>query len=82
MSNGLRPSYLLGVMKKITGINPDFADQDELDEDALDAVEEFTEGQITYGELKTLIGPEAAAAIKEQQGEHDPERFFDNPESF
>ncbi len=69
-------------MKKITGINPDFADSDELDSAALDAVEEFTEGQITYGELKTLIGPEAASAIKEQQGEYDPDRFFDNPESF
>lgn len=69
-------------MKKITGINPDFADADELDQDALDAVEEFTEGQITFDELKAMIGPEAASAIKEQHNEYDPDRYFDNPESF
>lgn len=68
-------------MKRITGVNPDFADWDELDQDALDAVEEFADGAITFDELKNLIGPEAAAAIKEQQDESDPERFFDDPEA-
>ena len=68
-------------MKKITGINPDYADFDELDQDALDALEEFAEGQITYDELKSLIGVEAAAAIREHQSEHDPDRYFDDPES-
>lgn len=68
-------------MKRITGINQDFADWDELDQDALDAVEEFTDGTITFDELKNLIGPEAAAAVKEQHDETDPERFFDDPEA-
>ena len=70
-------------MKKITGINPDFADYDELDDDALDAVEEFQNGMLTYDELKNLVGPEAAQAIKEQRyGPDDPDALFDNPEDF
>lgn len=69
-------------MKKITGINPEYADFDELDQDALDAVEEFSDGQISYDELKNLIGTETAAAIREHMGEHDPDRYFDDPESF
>lgn len=70
-------------MKKITGINPDFADYDELDGDALDAVEEFQQGLLTYEELKVLVGLEAARAIKEKRyGPDDPEALFDNPEDF
>lgn len=70
-------------MKKVTGINPDFADFDELDADAIDAVEEFHQGLLTYEELKNLVGPEAAQAIKEEHyGPDDPEAFFDNPENF
>jgi len=71
-------------MKKITGINPDFADYDELDDDALDAVEEFQQGVLTFEELKVLVGPETAQSIKEMKYgiEDDPEALFDNPESF
>ena len=68
------------MTKKITGINPDFADYDELDQDALDAVEEFADGQITFDELKALVGSETAAAIREHQNEFDPDSFFDDPE--
>ena len=71
-------------MKKITGINPDFADYDELDGDALDAVEEFEQGVLTFEELKNLVGPETAQAIKDHKygPDGDPEALFDNPESF
>lgn len=70
-------------MKRITGINPDFADHDELDSDALDAIEEFEQGTLTFDELRTLVGPETASAIKEQQygSDTDPDAFFDNPEN-
>jgi len=68
-------------MKKITGINPVYKVLDELDQDVLDASEEFAEGQITYDELKTLIGVEAAAIISEHQSKYDPNRYFDDPES-
>lgn len=70
-------------MKKIVGINPDFADFDELDADALDAVEEFQQGFLTFEELKTLVGPEAAQAIKEQRyGPDDIGALFDDPEDY
>ena len=66
-------------MKKIIGINPDYMHFDE--QDVLDASEEFAEGHITYDELKSMIGVETAAAIREHQSAHDPDRYFDNPES-
>lgn len=68
-------------MKKVTGINPDFADYDELDRDALDAVDEFHQGMLSFDELKVLVGSDTANAIKEQRyGPDDPEALFDNPE--
>lgn len=69
-------------MKNITGINPDFADFDELDGDALDAVEEFQQGTLTFEELRNMVGPEAADAIKERRygPDYDPDSYFDNPE--
>jgi hypothetical protein len=70
-------------MKKVGGINPDYADTDELDTDALDAVAEFTNGQVTFEELKNLIGPEDAEVAKNQffGKENDPSQFFDDPET-
>lgn len=70
-------------MKKIDGINQDFYDYDELDADALDAVEEFQQGLLTFDELKALVGPEAAQEIKKQRwGEDDHDVLFDDPEDF
>ena len=66
-------------MKKVTEFNPDYVDHAALDQDA---IEEFTEGQITFDELKSLIGPEGAAAIKEQRNSYDSDPFLDDPESF
>jgi len=81
MSDWPRTDGLL--MKKITGINPDFADYDELDADAIDAVEEFHQGLLSFDELKNLVGIEAAQAIKEQRyGPDDPDALFDNPEDY
>ena len=70
-------------MQKINGINPDFADYDELDNDALEAVEEFQQGTLTFEELKALVGPEAANALKNQVygPDDDPEALFDDPEN-
>lgn len=70
------------MTKKVTGVNPDYADYAELDTDALDAVEEFMDGQISYDELKNLVGVEAATVLKEIHfGKDDPESYFDDPES-
>jgi len=69
------------MTKKVTGVNPDFADFDELDTDALDAVEEFADGQITYDELKNLVGVEAATVLRDiYHDKDDIESFFDDPE--
>lgn len=71
------------LMKKIVGINQDFSDYDELDIDALDAVEEFQNGTLSFEELKNLVGHEAAQAIKEERyGPDDLDALFDNPEDF
>ncbi len=66
-------------MKIKTGVNPDFADFDEIDEDAECAVQEFQMGTITLDELKALVGPEAAQSLADKNDEYD---FFDNPEDF
>lgn len=68
-------------MKKITGINLAYMVFDTLDPDILDVSEDFAEGQITYDELKSMIGIEAASVIIEHQNEHDPYSYFDDPES-
>lgn len=65
-------------MKIKNGVNPDFADYDEIDEDAEDAIQEFEAGIITLDELKALVGPEAAQSLAEQHSDD----LFDNPEDF
>lgn len=66
-------------MKVRVGVNPDWADYDELDEDALDALAEFDNGTLGYEELRTLIGDDAAKArVAERYGE-DPDDLFDDP---
>lgn len=68
--------------KKITGVNPDFADFDEVDDDVLDAVEEFESGDLTYEELKSVVGHEEAAAIRDRMYGSNSDDLFDDPESF
>lgn len=70
-------------MRKI-GINPDFADWDELDQDALEIVEEFYDGTVSFDELKAIVGSEAAQSIMDRmdQDDDDPTKLFDDPEDF
>lgn len=73
-------------MKKVGGVNADYADFDELDFDAFDALEEFGCGQITFEELKAIVGPEAALAARRRMYADDDENdffgLFDDPEDF
>ncbi|WNL50636.1 hypothetical protein RPALISO_47 [Ruegeria phage RpAliso] len=68
-------------MKIINGTNPDYADYDELDDDAGDAREDFDMGRITYEELRHLIGPEAAKSHIElhHSDEDSIDDLFDDP---
>lgn len=68
-------------MKVTRGVNPDYADYDEIDPDVEDALEEYEAGVLTYEELKALIGPEAAQAFLDKDPD-DPESYFDDPEDF
>lgn len=71
------------VMKKLANGLPDFADFDELDLDALEAMDDFQQGTLSYDELRSLVGVEAAQAIKRSISEdHDPESLFDDPEMY
>lgn len=66
-------------MKVVRGVNPDYADYDEIDVDALEAFDEFDRGTITLDELRHLVGPEAARARAQLRYEH-PDHLFDDPE--
>lgn len=68
-------------MRVLRGVNPDFADNDELDMDALDALEEFDNGTLTLDELRHLIGPEAARSRAELRYDSS-DLLLDDPESF
>ena len=65
---------------KIKTVNPDYADFDEIDEDAAEAFEEFDAGNLTLDEFKALVGPEAAASYAERYDDQDD--LLDDPESF
>jgi len=66
-------------MRVLRGVNPDFADYDEVDLDAMEALEEFDQGMITPDELRYLIGPEAAKARTELRYD-SVDSLFDDPE--
>lgn len=51
-------------MKVVRGINPDFADFDEIDQDALDIIESYGQGLVTFEELALLVGPEQAVFMR------------------
>jgi hypothetical protein len=66
-------------MKVRYGLNPDFADFDELDSDVLEAFEDYDSGSITLDELAILVGAEAA----EQHASMHSDTYFqllDDPE--
>ena len=68
-------------MKIKTGVNPDYADFDEIDMDAAEAFDEFDAGNLSLDELKTLVGPEAASSYVEQY-QDEAGQMLDNPEDF
>lgn len=68
-------------MRVVAGINPDFADDDEIDLDALDALDEFDRGTLTLEELRHLIGPEAARSQAHRRYS-DTDALFDDPEDY
>jgi hypothetical protein len=63
---------------------------DEVDEDILDAYSEFSNGRISYEQLKANVGPVAARSHvdrSDMSGEYpevsfDTDSLFDNPEDF
>jgi hypothetical protein len=70
-------------MKIKRGLNPDFADYDEIDTDVVEAYEDFDSGHITYEQFKAEVGPDAAAAYAEKYAEDSAFRdLFDDPEDF
>lgn len=82
LDSALQPVESQEKMKIKRGINPDFGDYDEIDEDAEFAVEEFHMGTISLTELKALIGPEAAQTLAAQVEGHSLTDLFDDPEDF
>jgi len=65
-------------MKRIIGINQDFADFDELDEDALGAEGAYREGLLTFDELAALIGLDEAKEVQDRKyGSEEPESPVD-----
>lgn len=71
-------------MKIVQGVNPDFADYDEIDADVEDAIAEFSAGHLTVEELRHHIGPEAVERFLELEEEKSDsfESLFDDPEYF
>ena len=71
------------MTKKVTPVNPDYADFDEIDSDAEDIIAEYRQGRVSFDELKSAIGYEAARQIQDDvYGEEGIEDLFDNPEDF
>lgn len=70
-------------MKIKTGLIPDFADYDEIDQDVLDAVSDFDNGVIGFDELKREIGEDAAYEVRSRSSEEEvPDHWdlLDNPD--
>lgn len=70
-------------MKTPIPVNQDFQDWDEIDVDALDAFDDYHEGVISFDELRSLVGTEAAYVAKAKNDEKNgEENLFDDPETF
>ena len=72
-------------MKIRNGINPDFADFDEVDLDTAELIEEFGYGVYSFEELVGLLGREEAERLAAQLDAADEEhvdRLFDDPDDF
>ncbi len=51
-------------MKVVSGVNPDYADFDEIDPDAVGAEDSYMQGDMSFDELASLVGTEEANAMK------------------
>lgn len=71
-------------MKILRGVNPDFADFDEIDVDVEDALNDWNEGIISFEELSRLVGPETAENLRRIRYEEtgDEAALFDDPDDF
>jgi len=74
------------MTKKIVGVNPEYADHDEIDYDVEDLIAEFEHGVVTFDELKCIVGTETARSVQNRvHGEgdpSDPETYFDDPSAY
>lgn len=71
-------------MRVVRGVNPDYADFDEIDEDARDAFQMFDRGEYSFSQLVSLVGKEAAQAHVGEFSyrESNPvAALFDDPEA-
>lgn len=71
-------------MRVVRGINPDYADFDEIDEDARDAFQMFDRGEYSYSQLVSLVGKEAAQAHVGEftyRADNPIASLFDDPEA-
>jgi hypothetical protein len=69
-------------MKVVRGINPDYADDDELDIDAMEALEDFRGCRMTFEGLKAVLGKEAAESVAAAHGYDETSSLFDDPEDY
>ena len=68
-------------MKTRNGLNPDYADFDEIDEDVTDLIDGWYNGQVTPEELRAVLGREAALAyLEEANVDGQCWGIFDDPE--
>lgn len=70
-------------MKIKRGLNQEYADFDEIDEDIEEARSDFENGRLSFDGLRALIGPEAAQSCLDQLDEDEGlPHLFDDPEDF
>ena len=69
-------------MRVVRGINPDWADDNELDSDALEALEDFHGDRLNYEGLRAVLGKEAAESAAAARGYDNSSQLFDDPEDF
>lgn len=71
------------MTKKIMGINPDYADFDEIDFDVEDLIFEYEQGTVGFDELRDMVGSDTARTIQERvHGDADADSLFDDPTRF
>ena len=67
-------------MKRRIGINQDFADFDEIDQDAIGAEGAYRAGQLTFDELAALVGLDEAKELQDKR--FGPEEVIPDVDTF